>query len=133
MDSIPLWALFVFTALLVLVSMEAGFRVGSWRRAGGQEKEGPVGAMVGATVGLLAFMLAFSFGVAASRYEHRRTLFLDEVNAIETAWLRCDLIPEPQRTSARAMLKEYVDVRLGAMTSGNLEQAIRRSEEIHAS
>ncbi|MGH9867250.1 MAG: hypothetical protein ACREAA_03675 [Candidatus Polarisedimenticolia bacterium] len=132
MDSIPLWALFPLTVLLVLLSMEAGYRVGRWRRASGVEKEAPVGAMVGATLALLAFMLAFSFGMAASHYDDRKEVFLHEVNAIEAAYLRAELLPQPQRTAARGMLKEYVDVRLEGFVSVDIRHAIRRSEELQA-
>jgi hypothetical protein len=63
LDALPLWGLFLAILLLVLLSVEAGYRLGTYRRRrSAEEKEAPVGAMVGATLGLLAFMLAFTFG-----------------------------------------------------------------------
>ena len=83
-------------------------------------------------LGLEAFMLAFTFGAAASHFDARRQAVLDEANAIRTAYLRADLLPEPQRTEIRNLLREYVDVRLEGVRSGKIEQAITRSEELHS-
>ena len=81
---------------------------------------------------LLAFMLAFTFGLAASRFDVRRGLVIDEANAIGTTYLRAGLLPEPHRSDVRSLLREYVDVRLEAVQPGKLSQSIGRSEELHA-
>ena len=88
--------------------------------------------MVAATLALLALMLAFAFGLAASRHDVRRGLVVDEANAIGTTYLRAALLPEPHRTGVRALLREYVDIRLEAVEPGKLSRSIRRSEELHA-
>jgi hypothetical protein len=81
--------------LLVLLSVEGGYRLGKYQRSRSEEeKEAPVGAMVGATPGLLAFMLAFTFGLAATRFDTRRQVLLDEANAIGTTYLRAGMLPE---------------------------------------
>ncbi|HEY5705121.1 MAG TPA: hypothetical protein VIS96_06065 [Terrimicrobiaceae bacterium] len=134
LDYLPLWALYVATVAIVLLSIEGGFRLGRRRiRRTEPEKESSVGEMVGASLGLLALLLAFTFGLAASRFEARRQVFLDEVNAIGTAYLRAALLPETDRTDARKLLREYVDVRLGGVRSGKVKEAIRRSEDLQAS
>ena len=69
--------------------------------------------IVGSILALLAFMMAFTFGMAGSRYNTRRAAVLDEANAIGTAYLRADLLPDAHRAEVRALLREYVDVRLG--------------------
>ncbi len=132
MNYLPLWALFLATAAIVAISLEFGYRLGRWRHNQSQrEKEAPVGAMVTATLGLLAFMLAFTFGMAATRFDARRQVLLDEVNAVGTTWLRAEMLPEPHGTEVRGVLREYVDARLQAARTGNLSDAIRRSEELH--
>ena len=69
LDALPLWGLFVIILLIVLVSVEFGYRLGKYRRnRHEEEKEAPLGTMVGATLGLLAFVLAFTFGLAAARF-----------------------------------------------------------------
>jgi hypothetical protein len=130
LDALPLWGLFLAILLLVLLSVEGGYRLGKYRRSRSEEeKEAPVGAMVGATLGLLAFMLAFTFGLAATRFDTRRQVLLDEANAIGTTYLRAGMLPE-QREAIRTLLRDYVDVRLEAVRSGNVTEGIRRSEHL---
>src|SRR5438132_2033346 len=79
LDCLPLWVLFGTTVVLILLAVEAGFWLGTWRqRRAEHERETPVGAIVGAILGLLAFLLAFTFGMAASRFDTRRELVLAE-------------------------------------------------------
>ena len=131
LDYIPLWALFVTTVVFILLAVEAGYRVGRWRQQRAEhERETPVGAIVAAILGLLAFLLAFTFGMAASRFELRRELVLDEANAIGTTYLRAALVPEPHRTEIRTLLRDYVDLRLGGVEPGMPVPALKRSEEL---
>ncbi len=124
-------ALFFVTVLIVLVAIEAGLRCGRWSRARKKsETDSPVGTMVGAMLGLLAFILAFTFQMAAAQYDSRRMTVLKESDAIGTAYLRADFIPEPGRSVIKGLLREYVDVRLEATRKENLEIAIVRSEQI---
>src|SRR5262250_2229764 len=129
-DLLPLWALFIVILLVVLLSVEFGYRLGKYRRSRHEEeKEAPVGTMVGATLGLLAFLLAFTFGLAAARFDTRRQVLLDEANAIGTTYLRAGMLPE-RREDIRTLLRDYVDVRLAAVRSGILTEGIRRSEHL---
>jgi hypothetical protein len=131
LDAIPLWALFGTTVLLIYLAIEAGFRLGRWRhRRAEHERETSVGAIAAAILGLLAFLLAFTFGMAASRFETRRELVLDEANAIGTTYLRAALVPEPNRTAIRTLLREYVDLRLAGVESETAVTALERSEKL---
>jgi hypothetical protein len=131
LDFLPLWALFLATVAIVLLAIEAGFRLGERRRrTRDPEKDSSVGSMVGASLGLLAFLLGFTFGLAASRFEARRQVLLDEVNAIETTYLRAATLPEPARSEARDLLRQYIETRVEATAPGNLDAAIGRSEEL---
>lgn len=132
-DLVPLWFILPLTIALALLSVELGYRIATYRgRHAVGEKESPVGSMVGATLGLLAFMLAFTFGLAGSRFEDRRQVVLSEANAIGTTYLRAALLPEPMRTESRNALREYVEVRLEAVQQpGKLNQAIVKSEQLH--
>jgi hypothetical protein len=130
LDALPLWGVFIAILLIVLLSVECGYRLGMFRRRRSeQEKEAPVGTMVGATLGLLAFILAFTFGLAAARFDTRRQVLLDEANAIGTTYLRAGILPE-KREEIRTLLRDYVDSRLGAVQSGNITEAINQSENI---
>lgn len=130
LDALPLGGLFVAILLVVLLSVECGYRLGKYRRSRHElEKEAPVGTMVGAVLGLLAFILAFTFGLAAARFDNKRQVLLDEANAIGTTYLRAGILPE-RSEQIRALLRDYVDTRLGAVRSGNIAEGIRQSESI---
>ena len=133
LDPFPLWTILPLTVVLALLSVELGYRLARYRPQREQlEKESPLGGMVGSTLGLLAFMLAFTFGLAGSRFEDRRQVILSEANAIGTAYLRASMLPEPMRTEVKNLLREYVDLRVETVQQpGNLAQALSKSEELH--
>jgi hypothetical protein len=128
-DTFPLWAIYLATALIVLLAVEAGRRVGRARRRRAEQEGGaPVGAAVGATLALLAFLLAFTFGMAASRFDARKGLVLQEANAIGTTYLRADMMPEPQRSEIRNLLREYAALRVSSGASATkIVEAIAQS------
>jgi hypothetical protein len=129
LDILPLWVLLIGMVLIVLLSVEGGYRLGRMREREAHEMETPVGEMVASTLGLLAFILAFTFGLAASRFDVKRQLLVDEANAIGTTWLRAGMLPE-RRDEIRALLREYVEVRIKAITPDKLAEGVRRSEEM---
>jgi hypothetical protein len=131
-DVLPLWWTFVGMVAIVLLSVYVGFSFARLRRkALPREEDTSVNTIVGATVGLLAFILAFTFGLTASRFEARKELLLAEINAIETTFLRTGLIPEPHRSAVRALLREYVDIRVELVRRPeDLAQAVRESQRL---
>jgi hypothetical protein len=106
-----LTALALFAGMLAL--MEVGARAGRKRMA-----EDPEGARAGtataegAVFALLGLLIAFTFSGAMARFEARRALIVEESNAIGTAWLRLDLLPEPARAELQQGLRDYLDARL---------------------
>src|SRR5215217_4318665 len=131
LDRFPLWTIFPISVASALISVELGYRLAQSRLRGSkEEKEAPVAGMAGATLALLAFMLTFTFGMAASRFDDRRQVLLAEANAIGTTYLRSKMLAEPMRTDAQNLVREYVDARLEAVQPGKLQQAIVRSEEL---
>jgi hypothetical protein len=137
-DTVPLWALVPATIALVAVSIEGGYKIGQFRRRRSeQEKDAPVGAIVGGTFGLLAFMLAFTFGLAATHFNTRRQLVLQEADALGKTYLRAGLLPAHNRSESRKLLREYVDVRIVpiepiAVKPGAPEQGLAKSVELHS-
>ena len=93
------------TFLLVLLSVESGYRLRKYRRSRSElEQEAPVGGMVGATLGLLAFILVFPFRLAAAHFDTRRQVLLDKAHAIGTTYLRAGMLPG-RREDIRALLE----------------------------
>lgn len=66
----------------------------------------------GAVYALLGLLIAFTFSGAASRFDHRRELVIEEANAIGTAYLRLDLLPVETQPALRALFRQYLDARL---------------------
>jgi Protein of unknown function (DUF4239) len=111
MDDIPLWLLFVATTLLIVGAIEVGYLLGKTaRRKSEDEKESPVSAIAGSVLALLAFVLAFTFGIVANRYDARRELVRDQAVAIRTAYSRSDFLPEPSRDQAKNLFRDYIDL-----------------------
>jgi hypothetical protein len=118
MDAIPIWALAVLTTLAVLAAIEAGYQLGKFaHRRSEEEKESPVTAISGTVLGLVAFMLALTFGIVFNRYDALKELVKEEANAIGTAWLRSDFLPEPDRAEAKGLLREYLEKSLAVVLS----------------
>jgi hypothetical protein len=124
--------MFFIPLLLVLIPILLGQRYGIWRSKKLENvQNASVGSAVGAAFGLLAFMLAFTFQIAASRYEARKELLLEEVTNIRTTWLRAGVVPEPFRSDTRKLLVEYVDLRIDlANDPSKLSSAMTRSQQI---
>ena len=101
----------LFLGMLLL--MDVGRRIGGRRLA--HDPEGArsgVGAVEGAVYGLLGLLIAFTFSGAASRFDTRRQLIVEEANDIGTAYLRLDLLPAEPRDHLREQFRRYVDSRL---------------------
>lgn len=101
LDSLPIWAFFLGTILIVMTSIDVGYRLGTvTRRKSEDEKESSVSGVSGAILGLTAFMLAFTFGMVAERYDARKGLVREDANALRTTYLRAAFLPEPGTTPA---------------------------------
>ena len=128
---IPVAIVFLVVVGFALLAYEIGFRVGRLRESStSDEPETAAGLVVGSLLGLFAFMLAFTMGMAADRFESRRDLVLQEANAIETTFLRAGFLPEPERTEIRNLLREYVPVRIAVRGLEQLQENDQRSSEL---
>jgi len=132
LDAIPMWLLNILTVLSRLATMEAGYRLTRARQRKSPAKgDAGVGSMVGASLALLAFLLAFVVSFGATIFNERRQLVVDEANTIGTTYLRAGYLQEPYKTDSRDLLREYTDLRLTALDPAQRVAAITRSEQIH--
>ena len=60
----------------------------------------------------MGLLIAFTFSEAASRFDTRRQLVVEEANAIGTAYLRLDLLSASAQVALRESFRRYVDARL---------------------
>jgi hypothetical protein len=136
-DLIPIWFLLIGTVLLMVLFIEFGFRLG--RRAQATAKKAQtsqVRAIMGAGLGLLAFMLAFTFSTAQSHFEARVQSLAEEARIARNAFMQADMMKEPERTQAKQLLREYIELRsVGKLgdekgTEQDLAESLRVSEQI---
>jgi hypothetical protein len=106
-----LFALLLFIGMLVL--LEVGRRLGVRRRPKESEGErGGLGTVEGAVFALFGLMVAFTFSGAAGRFNEKRMLIAEEVNCIETAYLRLHLLSPQAQPALQEMFRRYLDSRL---------------------
>ena len=108
---ISLLALGLFVGMVLL--LELGRRIGVRRIANDPEgAQAGTGAVDGAVFALLGLLIAFTFSGAATRFDERRNLIVQETNDIGTAYLRLDLLPASAQPALRDLFRRYVDSRL---------------------
>lgn len=136
-DSIPspVFGLLLVVALSLVI--EVGYRFGLWLsgRAGerGLSKHPMEAAVSTALIGLMAFILGFSFSLATKRYTDLRALALADANHARTLMLRADLLPEADAVRAKELIREYTRIRGEAVTARHIDRVrdvMRRSTEI---
>lgn len=113
LDQIPLWMVLLGSVALMVAFIEVGLKLGlNIKGKPIKAQAAQVRAIMGASLGLLAFMLAFSFSMAQRHFEVRTQSFMLEVNAISSAYRGADLLNEATRPVAKNLLQQYVGVRL---------------------
>ena len=68
--------------------------------------------IVPATLTLLGLIIGFSFSMAISRYDQRKTYEEGEANAIGTEYFRAGMLPSTDAANVRALLRKYLDQRV---------------------
>jgi hypothetical protein len=130
LDSVPVIGVFILIVVVTLVVYEAGFRLGRWWQVRTPGEQEATGVLVGSIVGLLAFLLAITMGMASDRFDTRRGLVLEEANAIGTTYLRAGYLPEPASTQIRELLREYAPLRVATPDRAKVQANIERSAVI---
>jgi hypothetical protein len=138
LDEIPLLLYLLLTTVLMVSFIEIGFRVAKYNLGKSNKAQiAQVRAIMGASLGLLAFMLAFSFSRAQSHFEARTDAYLFEISAIDAAYRGADLLNERQQTSAKTLLRQFVQLRRDTSKAVDIDELdeviemIREAERIH--
>lgn len=129
-DRVPIWALFFSVLVLVFIAMEVGFALKRrFDRRSGMENDALVSVIVGAVLGLLGFILAFTFSIVYARYEARKELVRQEANAIRRVWMRSEFMDQSGRSFTIDLLKKYLVWRLVAVQAKSNVEVNRAAEE----
>ncbi|WP_036168144.1 hypothetical protein [Noviluteimonas dokdonensis] len=125
LEATPLWLIAACLIAAMSVSRVVGIALRRrWKQgvaSDGSKSDGEEGFMLSSVVGLLALLVGFTFALAVDRFETRRSLVLEEANAIGTAYLRTQLLEEPHRSRISRLLVDYTDNRLELARLPNAE------------
>jgi hypothetical protein len=133
LDQIPVPVVFILFAIVTIICFEIGFHIGRWWQARMPgEQEGPTDLLVGSLLGLMAFVLAITMGMAADRFDARRGMVLSEANAIGTTYQRADYLPEPAASEAKELMRQYLPLRIAGDDRAKVLADIQRSLVIQA-
>jgi len=137
-DSLSLGMVFLILVFSMILFIELGYWVGqlpSSRKNKAQLSQ--VRAIMGASLGLVAFMLAFSFSMAQSHFETRVQAYFLEISAIDSAYRSADLLDGIGTPHAKEILFNFANLRIKtaeAVGDGDFRQVvemIRESEHMH--
>jgi hypothetical protein len=104
---------FVVFALSFIVLWLSAWTGASLRRRSREEvHREDFGIVLAATLTLLGLIIGFSFSMATSRYDQRKTYEEAEANAIGTEYVRADLLPRPDTARVSVLLRSYLDQRI---------------------
>ncbi len=83
------------------------------------DKEISLGTGEASLLGLMGLLLAFSFSMAATKFETRRQTIVDEANLLNTSVLRCDLYADSIKMSLLPLYKNYLESRINYYNAGD--------------
>ena len=131
-SSLPIWIIYIIIVLVIVFAVRSGIAYARWRRTHFlNENDSAINTLVGATLGLLAFILAFTFSMTTSRFDARKHFLLEEINSIETSWLRSDLVAEPYSAELKKALVDYVELRIWLINNPDeVKDVIQKSQEL---
>ncbi len=101
----------VVTLVFLWLAVRAGF-VLRRRRALDEDERSDLGVEQAATLTLLGLIIGFTFSMAVSRYDLRKSREAEEANAIGTEYVRVGLLPAADGAILRPQLTRYLDLRI---------------------
>ncbi len=109
--------LFLLTFLVLWFAAWLGGKISKWRHGLEDDVRPDFGTVLAATLTLLGLIIGFSFSMATTRYDLRKTYEEAEANAIGTEYIRADLLPAADGSRVRDLLRQYTDLRIRFYTS----------------
>lgn len=115
----------------MMVSLHIGRKYAIWQEKRERVKKHEDMPMAeGAVMGLMALLVSFTFANANTKFDARRLVAVEDVNATSTAYILLDLLAEPLRGELRQDFKDYVDARVVVYQAlPNLDKASQAAQE----
>lgn len=124
--------LLILLLLGAVLSTEAGYQLGRLYGPRDEDFGKQLGVVQGAVFALVAFLIGFAFSGAGTRYVERLDVIVKEANALGTAWLRADVLPEPARGALKGALREYTEDRVAMLSGASVEHIAARLGKVPA-
>jgi hypothetical protein len=121
----PSWTIGILLFVLMFSAIRMGFRIGMKKARPESDDSGILASLLG----LLALLLAFTFGMAGSRYETRKANLVLESNAIGTAILRSDIYPDSLAKGFRKDFENYLNARIAYFVVGRDDSKIKTAKQ----
>lgn len=138
MDGMPILILFAVVSATMIVVFEVAYsRTAKLKKKISDTQVAQVRSIMGASLGLLAFMLAFTFSKAQSHFEARVDAYLLEVTATDAAYRGSDLLDVEHEAKAKDLLRQFVQNRLDIISVVKTEsvtkalELVQEGERIH--
>lgn len=116
--------IFLFSLLVLWLATQVGASLRKLRTLKDSDRE-VFGVVEVATLTLLGLIIGFSFSMAISRYDLRKTYEEAEASAIGTEYLRAGLLPAADAAGVRGLLRKYLDLRVAFYQTSN-ERALQQ-------
>lgn len=109
---VPLLINGLVVLIILLMSLEAGYRIGLKQRKKLLDAETGGGTVaLNSMFALLGLILAFTYASGVSRYEARKQAVIEEANVLGTAYLRAELIADPGGRALKEAIVAYAKTR----------------------
>lgn len=115
------WLIGLMTLVILIMSVEIGYWVGLKAKVEmTQPMKAQISTIQSAILTIFTFLLSFTFAMALSRFDNRKQMVVKESNAIGTAVLRAQLLPENQRAKMNELFKKYVNIEFSLTSNANM-------------
>ena len=114
-----------FFFFVLLLGLSLCVNLGFHFRPGHEENQLQIESARNGLNVLLSLLLGFTLPIAQPHYDQRKELVVDEADAIATAYLRAEMLPEPFRGTILAKLGEYLNSRIDFANEDLDEPALR--------
>ena len=111
-QSLSLASLLALLFLALILASEVGHRLGA-RFGRGRRGDKDATTLATAAFALLALLIAFTYSMALTRYDMRRTVVLEQANALRDAARVAPLLPDGAGTPMLNDLRRAVDLAIG--------------------